>query len=68
MTDDNEITDAMAEGAAEELHHIASHGKQWNTAGHDVQQHFRAVVRQVIDAGNTAELVARSKRQGVLPR
>jgi hypothetical protein len=63
----DELTDAMVEGAAEELYHQASRGaSSWHGAHHQLREEFRSIAKSVIAAGQTAELVARSKR-GVLP-
>jgi hypothetical protein len=64
---DAKPTAAFVEGAAQELHALATQGQSWNTAGPRDQEHFKTIVRQVIDAGRTNEL-ARSKRPKVLPR
>jgi hypothetical protein len=59
----DKITDTAVEAGAEELYHEASRGRPWPSAGHDVQHHFRGVVRRIMERGQTAELVARSKER-----
>jgi 2-keto-3-deoxy-L-rhamnonate aldolase RhmA len=60
------LTDELVEGGARELHFLASDGQRWEAAHHDIKQEFRSIAKQVIAAGQTAALVARSKRS-VLP-
>ncbi len=56
------LTPVMIEGAAQELHYLASRGQSWQAAGHEVREELRGVVKRVLGAGQAAELVARSKR------
>jgi hypothetical protein len=58
----DEITDTMVEAGAEELYHEASRGQPWPSADHDVQHHFRGVVRRIMERGQTAELARQSQR------
>jgi hypothetical protein len=61
------LTDAMVEGAAQELHHLASRGQSWPATHHELKQEFRTIARRVMGAAQTSEVAARSKRRGVLP-
>ena len=67
MSDRDEIMDVWVEAGAEELYHQASQGKSWASAGRQVQEDFRGVVRRIIETAHTAELAYRSKQRGVLP-
>lgn len=63
-----ELTDAMVEGAAEELYHPRPH--KANTGAQQAASYkpsSETFARRVIGAGHTAELVRRSQQPGVLP-
>ena len=66
---DREIMDVWLEAGGEALYDQArqGEGKPRAAAGHQVQEHFKGVVRSVIEAGHVAELAERSRRKGVLP-
>jgi len=49
------------------LYHQASQGKPWTSAGRQVQDDFRGIVRRIIETAHVAELEYRSKQEGVLP-
>jgi hypothetical protein len=63
----SEITDAMVEGAAEELYWQASQGRSWAALHHDTKQQLRAITRTVLEKGRVAEIAERSRHRGVLP-
>jgi hypothetical protein len=61
MTD--EITDTAVEAGAEELYHEASRGQPWPNADRDVQHHFRAVVRRIMERGRVADRSRESRER-----
>lgn len=65
---DAKPTAAFVEGAAEQLHDLATDGADWRAARPDDQEHFRTIVRQVAAAGRSNEIAARAERPKVLPR
>jgi hypothetical protein len=67
MSERDEIMDVWIEAGAEELYHQASQGKPWASAGRQVQDDFRGIVRRIIETAHVAELEYRSKQPGVLP-
>jgi hypothetical protein len=62
MTRDT-ITDTGITAAAEELYHVASRGKEWNTAPREVRDDFRGIARRMMERAATAELAEQSRQR-----
>lgn len=46
---------------------MASQGQAWASAGRQVQDDFRGIVRRIIETAHVAEMEYRSNKPGVLP-
>jgi hypothetical protein len=67
MSERDQLMRVWCEAGAEELYHQASQGKPWASAGRQVQDDFRGIVRRIIETAHVAELEYRSTQPGVLP-
>jgi hypothetical protein len=63
----DELMGVWCEAGAEELYHVASQGRPWASAGRQVQEDFRGIVKRIIETAHVAELEYRSQQRGVLP-
>jgi hypothetical protein len=62
------ITSEMIEGAAQELHHLASRGESWYSAHFDVRAEFHGHAQRILAAAVGAEVAARAKAETILPK